>query len=108
MLRSCISSVAGDVVEYSYEIGDFARNGENWYVLTDEEAASIFSNERITFGGCSTFKSQPQDLTERNLKIAVKKNGEQGFEVMVWSKGFDNISGTEDDIGSPWDEEIPN
>jgi len=108
MLSSCISSVAGEIVEYSHQIGNYAQNGETWYVLTDNEAKSVFSNERITFGGCSKFKSQPQDLTERNLKIAVRRNSEYGYRVIVWSKGFDNVSGTEDDIGSFGDEKIPN
>jgi hypothetical protein len=108
MLSSCVSSLAGDVVEYSHEIGNFAQNGETWYVLTDDEVKYVFSNKRITFGSCSTFKSQPQDLKERNLKIAVKKNSEYGYKIIVWSKGFDNISGTEDDISSSWDEKIPN
>lgn len=106
-MRSCVSSVAGDIAEYSAEIRKFAQNAENWYVLTDEEAKIIFSNERITFSDCSKLKSQPQDLTQRNPRIAVKKRGEQSFELLIWSKGFDNISGTEDDIGSSSDEKIP-
>lgn len=108
MLRSCVSSVASDVVEYSNEIGNFARNDENWYVLTDAEINYVFSNRHITFRGCSRFKSQPQDFSERNFKIAVIKNSEYGYRIMVWSKGFDNVSGTEDDISSSWDEKIPN
>ena len=108
VLRSCISSVVGDVAEYSNEIGDFARNGENWYVLTDDEAKSVLSNKHLTFGGCFQLKSQPQDMKEKNLKIAVRKNSEYGYSIMVWSKGFDNISGTEDDIVSPSDEKVPN
>jgi hypothetical protein len=97
MLRSCVSSVAGAVVEYSNEIDDYARNNVDWHILTDDEAKIIFANEHISFRGCSKFKSQPQDLTEKNPKIAVKKNGEFGYQVIVWSKGFDNMSGTEDD-----------
>jgi hypothetical protein len=108
MLRSCVSSVAGDVVEYSNYIGNLAQNGDNWYVLTDTETKSVFSNERITFNGCSSLKSQPPDFMERNLKIAIRKNSEYGYRVMVWSRGFDNVSGTEDDIGSSWNEKIPN
>lgn len=108
ILRSCISSFIGDVAEYSNQIDDFAQNGENWYVLTDNEAKSVFSNEHISFGGCFNLKSQPQDMKEKNLKIAVRKTSEYGYRIMVWSKGFDNISGTEDDIVSPSDEKVPN
>ena len=76
--------------------------------MTDDEAKSIFSNQHIAFGGCSSFKSQPQDFNERSFKIAVKGNSEYGYRVMVWSKGFDNVSGTEDAIVSPFGEKIRN
>ncbi len=44
MLHSCVSSVASEIAEYSNEIGNFAQNGKNWYVLTDDETKSVFSN----------------------------------------------------------------
>jgi len=46
-------------------------------------------------------------LKDNNLKIAVRKNSKSGYMVMVWSKGFDNISGTEDDIVIPYGEKVP-
>lgn len=107
ILRSCISSIVGDVVEHSNQIGDFAQNGENWYVLTDDETESVLSDERISFGNCFQFKSQPQDMKEKKLKLAVRKNSEYGYSVMVWSNGFDNISGTSDDLVIPYGEKVP-
>ncbi|HXG86159.1 MAG TPA: hypothetical protein VNI84_19215 [Pyrinomonadaceae bacterium] len=105
-LHSCVYSIGSDVVEYSSEIGSFARSSENWYVLTDDETKSALKN--ISFQNCSQSNSQPQDMKERKFKIAVKGNGGHSFEVMVWSKGFDNISGTSDDIVFPVGEKVPN
>ncbi len=105
-LRSCVHSVGSDVVEYSSELHDFARSSESWYVLTDDEAKSALKD--ISFRDCPQSDSQPQDMKERNFKLAVIKNSEYGFRVIVWSKGFDNISGTSDDIVFPRHEKVSN
>ncbi|CAN5438111.1 hypothetical protein BH10ACI1_BH10ACI1_14210 [soil metagenome] len=102
ILRECVSSVAGDIVEHWRATEDFSRNSENWYVLTDDEAKSVLSNEMINFDGCRNLTSKPQDMKDKNLKIAFK-----GSKIMVWSRGFDNISGTEDDILMPYGEKVP-
>ena len=106
-IHSCVSSIASDIVEYSNDIGNFAQSRENWYVLTDSQAKEILSDKNINFEDCVQVNSKPQDIKEKTLKIAVRKNSESGFRVMAWSKGFDNTSGTEDDIVSPFGEEVP-
>ena len=98
VLRFCINNTIGDIVEYSFKIGDFARETDKWYVLTDTEIDSVFSNEHIKINYWSSFSVVPQDIKERKLKIAVKKDAQKSYQVMVWSRGFDNISGTDDDI----------
>ena len=106
LLSNCVYFVGSDVVEYSPNIRNFAQSSENWYVLTDDEAQSVLVN--IPIQNCSFINSQPQDLKEKRLKIAVRKTSGDGFEIIVWSKGFDNISGTADDIVFPSDEKVPN
>ncbi len=107
MLRSCVSSVESDLAEYSADkLHNFAQSSESWYVLSDDEAKSALEN--ISPQNCSQSNFQPQDMKERKFKIAVKGNGEHSFRVMVWSKGFDNISGTEDDFIKSFGEKVPN
>lgn len=100
--RSCIYYATGDIVEHSRSVSDFAKNKENWYILNDEETRKVLSE--ISFKDCSFSGSQPKDIKEKNLKVAVKKNSEFGFTVKAWSRGFDNISGTDDDIFGSLDE----
>ncbi len=104
-LHSCISYVAGDLAEHPKEIIKFAPDNEDWNVINEEEAKKILKN--VTFGDCPDPNSQPKDMKEKNLKIAVKKNDKHSFEIMVWSRGFDNISRTDDDIVSPYGEKPP-
>jgi len=105
-LYSCVYSAGVDLIEYSPELHNLARSSENWYVLTDDEAK--FALKSISFRRCSQSDSQPQDMKERNFKIAVIKSSEYGFRIIVWSRGFDNISGTADDIVFPRHEKVPN
>ncbi len=90
------------MVEYSPEIISLARNSESWYVLTDNEAKFALK-KKFSKNQCSQLSSKPQDINEEKLKIAVKKTG----EIIVWSSGFDNISGTVDDIVFPNGENVP-
>lgn len=104
-LRSCIYSATGDITEHSKLISDFAKSSDTWYILNDEEAQRVLAE--ISFRDCSLSGSQPKDMKERNLKIAVRKNSEFGYSVMAWSRGFDNISGTDDDIYGFFNEKPP-
>lgn len=106
-LHSCMSNIVGDIVEHSNEIGNFAQSSKNWYVLTDGQVKAILLDERVKFEDCSQLNSKPQDMKEKTFRVAVRKNSEYGFSVMAWSKGFDNISGTENDIVIPYDEKVP-
>lgn len=105
-LESCVYYVNADVVEYATEISKLSSTQGKWYVLTDEEAKSVLTNKNINFD-CSGISPLPNDIKERNLKIAVLKSAEHSsYRVRVWSRGFDDISGTDDDIGFPSNENI--
>jgi hypothetical protein len=95
ILLSCVYSVGDVLVEYS-NITTFAKDDADWYVLTDGEADSFLSKHKV--GDCQCFGSKPQDISYKKYQIAVRRSGESSFHVKVWSKGFDNISGTDDDL----------
>ena len=99
-LRSCVNSTASDAVEY----GEFGDLGEvdRWHVLSEEEASRILIKTHR--GDCNFKLEPPADMNARRFKVAIRKTGDGSFNVRVWSNGFDNIGGTEDDIVSPYGE----
>jgi hypothetical protein len=105
LLRQCISSIAGEIVEHSHQIENFPPADNSLYVLSDGQTASVFSE--IKPPQCHFAGTVPLDITNRNLRIAIRGNKNGGFLIIVWSRGFDNISGTEDDIIDPRDEKVP-
>ena len=99
-LLSCIQSIGSDVAEYS-RLDKFAKDGENWYVLSNEESSGAL--EIVPFGGCKGRFTH--DIKAGRIKIAVRKLDKYGYKVRVWSTGIDDISGTKDDIVFPYGEE---
>jgi hypothetical protein len=104
-LQSCVNEVGSDIVEYSKSLPKLTKNDGSWYVLNAVEAKAILSNE--IKNPCSKFNFQPQDMTNNEYQIAVRGLSGSSYEVIVWSKGFDNISGTKDDIIFPSGEKPP-
>ncbi|HEX8736116.1 MAG TPA: hypothetical protein VF721_12385 [Pyrinomonadaceae bacterium] len=98
-LLDCVSSVGNAIVEYS-SIGKFARDDGNWYVLSETEVDNLL--ESFSIADCPEgFAGLPSDIREKKYRMAVRKTGRSQYDVRVWSNGFDNISGTRDDIVFP-------
>ena len=95
ILFECVQGVGSDIVEYS-NFHTLVKNSPDWYVLTRDEADRVIT--QAPNEDCGSFFSRPQDMVDKKLEIAVKSSRDSFYQVTVWSKGFDNISGTEDDI----------
>ena len=95
----CVSSVGDAIVEYS-NIGEFAADDGNWYILSEKEVDYLLEN--FTVPDCPVgFAELPLDIREKKYRMAVRKTGRFEHEVRVWSNGYDNIAGTTDDIVFP-------
>lgn len=102
-LRSCVYQVAGDITENSHKLyelgpgnGDWStRSG--WYTLNAEERAAVLSE--IPHTNCATDGSPRADAVNKSMEIAVLRDkAKQGYMIMVWLRGPDNVSGTDDDV----------
>jgi hypothetical protein len=98
-LLSCVYTVGDNIVEYS-DIAKFVRDDENWYVLSEKEAAGLLESY-ADFDCPAGLGELPPDIRERKYAMAVRKTGRSQYEVRVWSNGFDDIAGTDDDIVFP-------
>lgn len=86
---------------------DFPGARAEWSVLNESDSARVilaaskihpFDCSRVAPGG-------PQfDFWVRPLQVGVRKSSEGRLEFRVWSKGRDGVSGTTDDLVSPWGE----
>ena len=99
---SCISSIAG-VIQKLDAAKELAGNNRNWKILSGGEVDLLLS--QVHGYDCSV-DNQTLDLWNNKLNIALRKP-ENVVEILVWSNGRDEISGTEDDLVIPYSEKVP-
>lgn len=100
--HSCIASIANEVWKLD-ATKDLAANNKNWKILSEVEANSILS--QVHGYDCSVADTT-LDIWNNRINIALRKPSDK-VEIMVWSNGADEISGTDDDLVIPWGEKVP-
>jgi hypothetical protein len=95
LVTACVFDAA-DVLTTKSKIADYAKNAENWYMLSADERKGLLAGLQIK--DCTALGLVPQDIRDKTYQISVKKIGKTGFQVEVRSAGFDNTTGTSDDF----------
>ena len=104
---ACIMSVHQGVLNLNPSEKDFPVARAEWSALSESDSARlILAVAQIHPPDCSRVApGGPQlDFWGRPLQIAVRKSSGGRLEFRVWSKGRDGVSGTTDDLVSPWGE----
>jgi hypothetical protein len=96
-LSSCVYWLGGDLAENSHKLDKLGPGDGNWYTLNAEEGATVLSE--IPYTNCANDGSPLSDTVNKSMEIAIQRDkAKQGYTVMVWLKGPDNRSGTDDDV----------
>jgi hypothetical protein len=101
--HSCILSIASKI-EMLEKSESFLPQNKDWTILNEEQMESLMS--KIGRGDCKRFPDQTLDLWNNKIHIASRKPGAK-IDVIVWSNGEDNVSGTEDDLIVPDGHPLP-
>ncbi|CAN5214161.1 hypothetical protein BH20ACI2_BH20ACI2_03970 [soil metagenome] len=70
-----------------------------WKQLSDADARILLSE--TTPGDCGRTQDITRDLWGRKVHVALR-NSSEVMKVIVWSDGYDGITGTDDDLVAPW------
>ena len=101
--KSCIGSVTNEIGK-----SEFAKNlfpaSDDWKILSESETTLLMQNVRG--GDCSRFDNPILDLWNNKINIALRKSSSYP-QILIWSNGPDNISGTDDDLVIPHGQIIP-
>lgn len=93
---SCLASIA-DATSKAWQLGQIKLN-EKSRELTKEEINELIKNGKK--GDCSG-----KEYILENLHIAIGEvNQTSKTAIRVWTNGDDGISGTNDDVIHPWEE----
>jgi hypothetical protein len=97
---SCIASIASEI-QKSDTAKSLSANNKDWKILSEKEVNSLMS--QIHGNDCGRVSNQTLDIWNNKINIALRKPKDT-LEVIVWSKGSDEISGTADDLVIPYGE----
>ena len=93
---SCLASIANDINKNRHEI--ILNKSNEWKILSEKETDEILS--KIEGGDCPHTPDLAVDPQNNRIQIAARKIDDE-VEIIVWSKGCDEVSRTEDDIVIP-------
>ena len=99
---SCLASIANEIDKNKSTLSIDANN--KWNILSAKETDEIFS--KIQPYDCSNPANPSNDLWNNKIQVAARKS-DDGTKIIVWSKGSDKISQTEDDLVVPYGEIPP-
>ncbi len=100
---SCLTSI-GSKIQKLNATKDLARNNKDWKILSEEEVNSLVS--QIHDYDCNPTANQTLDLWNNKINIVLRKPKDE-IEIIVWSNGQDETSGTDDDLVFPYGEKVP-
>jgi hypothetical protein len=107
-MRSCIASVHQGIASLDSPLPKIADLGSQWKILNDAEREQLVSAAwKVHSFDCSRTGSREflRDNWGHPIEVGVRQiNSEGQLEFRVWSKGRDGLSGTADDLVSPYGE----
>jgi len=77
---------------------------DDWKILSESE--TTFSMQNIRGSDCGGFNNPILDLWNHRINIALRKSSSYP-QIIIWSNGKDNISGTNDDLVIPYGQTVP-
>jgi len=100
---SCISSITNEIQKLD-DTKVLIPKDSNWKILSADE--TNFLMQKVRGGDCSNFDNLILDLRNHRINIALRKPPNYP-EIIIWSNGKDNISGTDDDLVVPYRVKVP-
>ncbi len=100
---SCIGSVTGEIQKLD-DTKVLIPKDSNWKILSADETNLLM--QKVRGGDCSNFDKPVLDLWNHRINIALRKPPNNP-EIIIWSNGKDNISGTDDDLVVPYKVKVP-
>jgi hypothetical protein len=100
--ESCIASITGEIQKLESAKNLFPTNND-WKILSESEITLLMQNIRGT--DCGGFNNPALDLWNHRINIALKSSNYP--QIIIWSNGKDNISGTDDDLIIPYGQKVP-
>jgi len=101
--ESCIGSVTNEIQK-----SEFAKNlfpvSDDWKILSESETTFLMENVRGS--DCGGFNNPVLDLWNHRINIALRKSPSYP-QIIIWSNGKDSISGTDDDLVTPFGQKVP-
>jgi len=70
------------------------------------ESEITFSMQNVRGTNCGGFNNPALDLWNHRINIALGKSSKYP-QMIIWSNGKDNISGTDDDLIVPYGQKVP-
>ncbi len=101
---SCLGSVSNEIQTLE-ATKDLTSKNNNWKILNDDEVN--FLMQKVRGGDCGGFDNPILDIWNHRINIALRKSTEYP-DMIIWSNGRDNVSGTEDDLIMPYGKKVPN
>ena len=102
---SCLASLM-KVIQRQASAQVIAARSDDWHILSTEEFDAVMTNVRGT--DCGGFNDPKLDFYGNRINIALRRgNKDQWPNVIVWSNGWDGVSGTNDDSVMPYGQSIP-
>ncbi len=101
--QSCIGSVTNEIQKSEFAKNLFPVSGD-WKILSENETISLMQNVRGS--DCGRFNNPILDLWNHRINIALRKSSSYP-QIIIWSNGKDNISGTNDDLVTPFGQKVP-
>ncbi len=100
---SCLGSVANEIQKLD-DTKALIPKDSNWKILSADETNLLM--QKVHGGDCSNFDNPVLDLWNHRINIALRKSSNYP-EIIIWSNGKDNISGTDDDLVMPYGVKVP-
>ncbi len=100
---SCLGSVNNEIQK-----SEFARSlfptSDDWKILSESKLTFLMQNVRGS--DCGRFNNPILDLWNHKINIALR-NSSSYPQIIIWSNGKDNVSGTDDDLVIPYGQAVP-
>ena len=100
--HSCVASIASKIHKLN-SVEVLAANNKEWKILSESDVNFLMS--QVQGYDCGGVDNQTFDPWSNRINIALKTT--DIVEIIVWSNGVDEISGTDDDLVIPYGEKVP-
>jgi hypothetical protein len=101
--ESCIGSLTNEI-QKSESAKNLFPASDDWKILSESETTFLMQNVRGS--DCGRFNNPILDLWNHRINIALRKSSNYP-QIIIWSNGKDNISGTDDDLVVPYKQAVP-